>query len=144
MWQTRAHIHQRNISDERKIQYRQILGRIKEKCIRNNRHSSLEICSACMQEAVTTARINSGNDLCLARLFGYAIDEEFDGVHHGHEVADIRYPDVLLNTGEEVRLGIHLKSTIIARKTQRVLPVTTSIAFLKTVAETFGLPVMVD
>lgn len=110
MWQTRAHIHQRNISDERKIQYRQILGRIKEKCIRNNRHSSLEICAACMQEAVTTARINSGNDLCLARLFGYAIDEEFDGVHHGHEVADIRYQDVLLNTGEEIRLGIHLKS----------------------------------
>ncbi len=66
MWQTRAHIHQRNISDERKIQYRQILGRIKEKCVRNNRHSSMEICAACMQEAVTTARINSGNDLCLA------------------------------------------------------------------------------
>jgi len=110
MWQTRAHIHQRNISDDRKIQYRQILGRIKEKCIRNNRHSSLEICTACMQEAVTRARIRSGNDLCLARLFGYAIDEEFDGVHHGHEVADIRYSDIRATNGEEIRLGIHLKS----------------------------------
>ncbi len=127
MWQTRAHIHQRNISDERKIQYRQILGRIKEKCIRNNRHSSLEICAACMQEAVTTARINSGNDLCLARLFGYAIDEEFDGVHHGHEVADIRYPDVLLNTGEEVRLGIHLKS----RESHRVHGLGRSVSCIK-------------
>lgn len=127
MWQTRAHIHQRNISDERKIQYRQILGRIKEKCIRNNRHSSLEICAACMQEAVTTARINSGNDLCLARLFGYAIDEEFDGVHHGHEVADIRYPDILLNTGEEVRLGIHLKS----RESHRVHGLGRSVSCIK-------------
>ncbi|PKK88332.1 MAG: hypothetical protein CVV64_19290 [Candidatus Wallbacteria bacterium HGW-Wallbacteria-1] len=127
MWQTRGHIHQRNISDERKIQYRQILGRIKEKCIRNNRHSSLEICAACMQEAVTTARIHSGNDLCLARLFGYAIDEEFDGVHHGHEVADIRYLDVLFNTGEEIRLGIHLKS----RESHRVHGLGRSVSCIK-------------
>ena len=110
MWQTRAHIHQRNISDERKIQYGQILLRIKEKCARNNSHSSNEICSACMREVITKARIQAGKDICLSRLFGYAIDEEFDGVHHGLEVADIRYSDVWLNTGEEIRLGIHLKS----------------------------------
>ncbi|BCY16552.1 MAG: hypothetical protein HPY59_13830 [Anaerolineae bacterium] len=110
MWQTRAHIHQRNISDERKKQYSQILWRIKEKCARNNRHSSNEICSGCMREVITTARIKTGNDLCLSRLFGYAVDEEFDGVHHGHEIADIQYPDVWINTGEEKRIGIHLKS----------------------------------
>ena len=109
-WQTRAHIHQRNVSEERKIQYKQILWRIKEKCARNNHHSSNNICNACMHEEMTVARIKDGTDLCLSRLFGYAIDEAFDGVHHGHEVADIRYPDVLLRTGEEIRLGIHLKS----------------------------------
>jgi hypothetical protein len=63
-----------------------------------------------MREVITTARIKAGNDLCLSRLFGYAVDEEFDGVHHGHEVADIRYPDVWINTGEGIQLGIHLKS----------------------------------
>jgi len=110
MWRTRAHIHQRNISNERKEQYGQILWRIKEKCARNNRHSSVEICNACIRELITPARIKAGNDLCLSRLFGYAIDEEFDGVHHGHEIADIRYLDILVDTGEEIHLGIHLKS----------------------------------
>jgi hypothetical protein len=127
MWQTRAHIHQRNISDERKNQYSQILWRIKEKCGRNNRHSSNEICSACMREVITTARIKAGDDLCLSRLFGYAVDEEFDGVHHGHEIADIRYSDVWLNTGEEVRLGIHLKS----RERPRVRGLGRSISSIK-------------
>jgi hypothetical protein len=63
-----------------------------------------------MREVITTARIKAGNDLCLSRLFGYAVDEEFDGVHHGHEIADIRYPDLWINTGEEKQIGIHLKS----------------------------------
>jgi len=127
MWQTRAHIHQRNVSDERKNQYSQILWRIKEKCGRNNRHSSNEICSACMREVITTARIKAGDDLCLSRLFGYAVDEEFDGVHHGHEIADIRYSDVWLNNGEEVRLGIHLKS----RERPRVRGLGRSISSIK-------------
>lgn len=127
MWQNRAHIHQRNISEERKNQYSQILWRIKEKCARNNRHSSYEICSACMREVITTARIKAGNDLCLSRLFGYAVDEEFDGVHHGREIADIQYSDVWLNTGERFQLGIHLKS----RQKSRVCGLGRSVSSIK-------------
>lgn len=116
MWQTRAHIHRRNIPEERKDRYRQILWRIKEKCARNNRHSSDAICGPCLQEQVTSARVKAGDDLCLGRLFGYAIDERFDGVHHGYEVADVQYSDVIQNTGEDVRLGVHLKSRDRPRK----------------------------
>lgn len=110
MWQDRAHIHQRNIPEKRKEQYRQILWRIKEKCVRNNRHSSEAICGPCLQEQITAQRIKAGDDLCLSRLFGFAIDERFDGVHHGREVADVQYRDTLQNSGEDFFLGIHLKS----------------------------------
>ena len=63
-----------------------------------------------MNEEISKARIQSGNEICLPRLFGYAIDENFDGIHHGHEIADIRYLDILVENGEELNLGIHLKS----------------------------------
>jgi len=43
-------------------------------------------------------------------MLGLTIAKGFDGVHHGYEVADVKYEDVLDDTSEQVRLGIHLKS----------------------------------
>jgi hypothetical protein len=63
-----------------------------------------------MNEEISKSRIQSGIEFCLPRLFGFAIDMEFNGVHHGHEIADIRYDDVLYDTEEHLALGIHLKS----------------------------------
>jgi hypothetical protein len=109
-WRTRAHLHQRNLTDERKAEYRRVLNRIKEKCSRNGQHPTRETCNACMNEEISSSRIRSGDEMCLPRIFGYAIDMEFDGIHHHHEIADLRYPDILDETGEVFNLWIHLKS----------------------------------
>jgi len=109
-WRVRAHLHQRNLSDERKNEYQRVLSRIKEKCSRNGWHPTRDICNACMNEEISTARIMSGCEICLPRVFGFAIDEDFDGIHHSREIADLRYPDILDETGEQLNLGIHLKS----------------------------------
>jgi hypothetical protein len=69
-----------------------------------------------MNEEISKARILKGDEICLPRIFGYAIDKDFDGIHHGHEIADIRYPDILDETGEQLNLGIHLKSREHSRK----------------------------
>jgi len=111
-WNSRAHINHRTISEHNREKYKTILGRIKEKCSRNNGHPTRETCRECLEENLTTTRITNGIDLCLPRLFGYAIDENYDGIHHGHEVADIKYSDSIITSGQEVNLGIHLKSRI--------------------------------
>ena len=109
-WRVRAHIHQRNLPDNKAKKYKENLSRIKEKCSRNEYHPTRAICTDCMDEEISKSRIQAGNEFCLPRLFGYAIDMNFDGVHHGHEIADIRYDDVLYDTEENLALGIHLKS----------------------------------
>jgi hypothetical protein len=72
-----------------------------------------------MNEEITRKKILSGSKLsniCFPRIFGYAIDEEFDGIHHGHEVADIKYSDVLYETDTQLEIGIHLKSRVASKK----------------------------
>ena len=115
-WRIRAHFHRRNPTDEHKKEYRIALNDIKEKCSRNNSHPTRDMCNACMREVISRERILSGTDICLPRIFGYAIDERFDGIHHGREIADIRYSDILEETGEQLNLGIHLKSRERRRK----------------------------
>lgn len=109
-WRIRAHLQQRHITERSKQAYTRILNRIKEKCSRNAWHPTREICEACMNEVISKARIQAGAEICLPRLLGYAIDENFDGIHHGREIADIRYRDFLEENGEGLNLGIHLKS----------------------------------
>ena len=109
-WRVRAHIHQRNLSDRKKAKYTKALNLIKEKCTRNGGHPTREICAACMNEEITMQRILAGREICLPRIFGYAIDENFDGIHHGREIADIRYADINEGNSEQLNLGIHLKS----------------------------------
>ena len=118
-WRVRAHLHQRNLAEDKAEKYRQALSRIKEKCAHNNWHPSRYTCAACMKEQISRKKILDGSrksNICLPRLLGYAIDEEFDGIHHRHEIADIRYQDVLEETGRQLNLGIHLKSRGIPRK----------------------------
>ena len=43
-------------------------------------------------------------------MFGHAIDENFDGIHQGRKIADIRYRDELDQNREPLNVGIHLKS----------------------------------
>lgn len=109
-WRARAHLHQRNLSDDKKDEYVAILNRIKEKCIRNNRHPKQEMCDQCMKEKITPSRIKIGDDLCLPRIYGYVIDEDFDGIHHGHEIADLKYQEALDDTGVNLDVWVHLKS----------------------------------
>lgn len=118
-WRMRAHLHQRNPTNDVADRYKQTLFRIKEKCSHNNWHPSKETCNACMSEEISRKRIFDGSELariCLPRILGYAIDEEFDGIHHRHEIADIRYQDTLEETGDQLNLGIHLKSRERPRK----------------------------
>lgn len=112
-WRVRAHIHQRNHTEVRVEENRQTLSRIKEKCAHNNWHPSRETCAACMNTQISRKKILDGSrksNICLPRLLGYAIDEKFDGIHHNHEVADIRYQDILDDADRPLNLGIHLKS----------------------------------
>jgi hypothetical protein len=116
IWRVRAHIHQRNIPERLRKKYIGALNQIKEKCSRNGWHPTREICAACMNEVISVERIRAGDEICLPRLLGYAIDEYFDGIHHGREVADVRYRDIMEQDGEEVFIGLHLKSRERPRK----------------------------
>jgi hypothetical protein len=104
-----ARINFQNPADSLKKEYCTTLGRIKEKCKRNNSHPTKEICAKCQQSMVTEKRIKEGEWMCLSRLFGIAIDEFFDGIHHGHEGMDLQYVDCD-SDGNERKVGIHLKS----------------------------------
>lgn len=104
-WRTRAHLHTYNpLSQNRLIR---ILGRLREKCPINNYHPNGQECERCLQSLPTTRQLEEGN-VCLLRAFGIPIDIDFDGIHHGHEVADIVYTDQI--NGRNVRIGIHAKS----------------------------------
>ncbi len=104
-WRTRAHLHSYNpISSDRLIR---ILGLAREKCPINNYHPTRVDCERCLQSLPTMTQLNEGN-VCLLRTFGIPIDTEFDGIHHGHEVADIVYSDQI--NGLNIRIGIHAKS----------------------------------
>jgi hypothetical protein len=115
-WRMRARLHVRNVPENRAQNYTGLLSGIKEKCSRNNGHPSGETCRACMDEAITRTRMQARSEICLPRLFGFVIDEQFDGVHHGHEKADVIYTDVLDQDGDELRIGIHMKSRNNPRK----------------------------
>lgn len=50
------------------------------------------------------------NGICLPRALGFPIDHKFNGIHHGHEIADVQYQDTIDGTAQPVILAIHLKS----------------------------------
>jgi hypothetical protein len=109
LWRDRARLHVRAVSSRRQEQLRAILNKTKEKCRRGGLRPSNERCSECMAAKPDLDWITRG-DTCLARLFGIPINKAFDGVHHGHEGADIKYTDVVVDTGRQRQIGIHAKS----------------------------------
>lgn len=104
-WRVRAHLH---VHDVRRPQNLiPVIGRTKEKCYRDNRPPNQARCEECLLTLPTRRQLRDG-DLCLPRVFGIPIEVGFDGIHHGHEVADIRYEDSL--NGRPVQVAIHVKS----------------------------------
>ena len=112
-WRTRAHIHTYKSPKAKQREYIvHLLNKTKEKCFRDGIKPSIERCSSCKDNPLDPEWLPKG-DLCLPRVLGVAIDERFDGVHHGQELADVKYPDLLYATGAKLRLGIHLKSRLV-------------------------------
>lgn len=109
-WRTRARHNVRDLPrGRRKKTLIRVLGLTKEKCAVNNGHPTHEICSSCLASRISADQVQAGG-VCLPRMLGLAIEMPFDGVHHRYEIADVKYEDVLDDTGLEVRLGLHLKS----------------------------------
>lgn len=113
-WRVRAHHAVRALprSQDRLLS---ILNIAKEKCQKNNGHPTHGICAQCIKEKLSASQIRAG-ETCLPRMFGAAIDEKFDGIHHGREIADVKYEDILDETGQALRIGVHLKSRVRPRR----------------------------
>ncbi len=109
LWRDRGRFHLRRVSPERQEELRRILNKTREKCRRDDIAPSIPRCQECVSAPLNPDWIPRG-DTCLPRLFGVPINEQFDGVHHGQEIADIKYIDGVLNTGQRRRIGIHVKS----------------------------------
>lgn len=87
-----------------------LLNRMREKCFRGGTWASSRAkCEACLNSPVVPYQIEN-REVCLLRLFGLPINQTFDGLHNGGEVADLYYDDWLIKTGEKVKVGIHVKS----------------------------------
>jgi hypothetical protein len=108
-WQTKAHLSRRKPNNK----YLKLVGMTKEKCYRNGTPPTIEGCEQCKISTINEKQIRKNKEICLPRIFGLPIEENFDGIHHGYEIADIKYQDFY--KGIPVSLGIHLKSRTKAR-----------------------------
>lgn len=102
LWKNRAHLHQITSTSQSNIA--KILSSMKEKC---KQHPTMSDCNACLTKKISIEHFESGN-VCLLRTFGIPISTKFDGIHHGHEIADIVYTDSI--DGVNCKIGIHVKS----------------------------------
>jgi len=105
-WQQHARFHQLHPREA----LLPIVSHTKEKCRRDNRPPNQTLCNECLAGNITEDQIRTPKEVCSPRIMGIAINQQFDGIHHGHEVADIRYTDHLVDGGIEIDVGIHLKS----------------------------------
>lgn len=105
-WRRHAHIHQLHPKES----LQPIVNFTKEKCRRNEEPPDQRKCDVCLSGQITAKQIETRGEVCSPRVLGIAIDQLFDGIHHGHEVADIRYQDELVNGNIQLNIGIHLKS----------------------------------
>lgn len=104
LWQEKARFTRRRTNQK----YLHLLSMIKEKCYRNNAPPSIQLCEQCKASEITEKQIRKRKEVCLPRVLGLPIEEKFDGIHHGYEIADVKYKDSY--DGTEISLGIHLKS----------------------------------
>jgi len=78
-----------------------------EKCNINNYHPKEEDCKKCAKKKINKQDFES-NSICLLRTFGIPINVVLDGIHHGHEFADIVYTDEY--DDKQHKIAIHVKS----------------------------------
>lgn len=108
-WRHIARHHQRtSIPNQKRVT--QILKTTKEKCRRNGSTPTKDLCKKCLDSVIRPEQMLVENELCLPRIMGLAIGQGFDGIHHGQEIADVKYKDIFEDTGQEVSIGVHLKS----------------------------------
>jgi len=93
--------------------YLGLLGITKEKCYRNDSPPTIQGCEDCKAAMITEKQIRKRKEVCLPRIIGLPIEQKFDGIHHGYEIADIKYEDSF--DGTAISLGIHLKSRTTSR-----------------------------
>jgi len=105
-WRQRARFHQLHEN----VNLLPIVNRVKEKCRRHGMPPNQERCDACLEAQITEEQVLARNEVCLPRIMGIAIDKGFDGIHHGHELADVKYIDSLAEFNIPLSMGIHLKS----------------------------------
>lgn len=109
LWRNQARIRRagnRSLTPDATLK---VLNKSREKCWRDDTPPSTAKCGVCTNNPIDPKWITSGQ-VCLLRLFGIPIAQSFDGIHHGNEIADLRYEDILLNSGQQVHIGIHVKS----------------------------------
>ena len=102
-WKIRAHIDTITAITPCAKEY---IRKAHEKCNINNYHPSKIDCQKCAKKAIKKSDFES-NNICLLRTFGIPINEKLDGIHHGHEKADILYTDEF--DGKQHKIGIHVK-----------------------------------
>jgi hypothetical protein len=104
-WRRQAHHHQRPGSRE----YLPVLRKSKELCFRNGERTTKKRCEDCLATTPSPEQLTQC-ELCLPRIIGLAIDQGFDGLHHGYEIADVMYDDVIDTDDRLVKIGLHLKT----------------------------------
>ena len=77
-----------------------------EKCNINDYHPKADDCRECAKRQISKIDFES-NTICLLRTFGIPISFVFDGIHHGHEFADIVYTDEF--DDKQHKIAIHVK-----------------------------------
>jgi len=111
LWRTNARYHLRSVPRVSRKSLIRILNKAREKCDKNKFHPSRTDCAQCLASKPSPDDVRSAA-ICLPRLLGLPIARGFDGIHHGHEQADVIYTDTITSgsTPSTLRLGIHLKS----------------------------------
>lgn len=106
LWDVRGRInHEVEISDCATSYTEKAL----EKCKLYHNPPKKEDCQECQKRGsnFTFSDFEKPN-ICLLRTFGLPISIPFDGIHHGHEGADLIYTDEF--DGIELKIHIHVKS----------------------------------
>jgi len=103
-WSVRAHYNSINTISSSAKKY---VKNATEKCNVNNFHPRTSDCVKCAKKKISQHDFES-NAICLLRTFGIPIEIIFDGIHHGHEFADLVYTDTF--DDQEHKIAIHVKS----------------------------------
>lgn len=108
-WRTLGKINTITLNKKNEMRIKGYLNKAKEKCPIRDYHPDQSDCNICRTKTLSESDLKLGN-ICLLRLYGIAIEEFFDGIHHGNEKADISYTDEFFDNGTKLEIGIHFKS----------------------------------